>query len=142
MVRGTVSRSLRQAIAVRATDLCEFCRSREDYAVDHFSAEHIIPKSREGATDLDNLALSCQTCNNHKYNKLEGLDPETDAFAPLFHPRQQQWNKHFTWSEDTTHIIGLTPTGRATVRTLDMNRESLINLRRILHRDGKHPPLN
>ena len=91
---------------------------------------------------MDNLALSCQTCNNHKYNKLEGLDPETDVFVPLFHPRQQQWNEHFAWSEDTTWIIGQTPTGRATVRTLNLNRDSLINLRRMLHRDDKHPPLD
>ena len=48
--------------------------------------------------------------------------------------------RSFAWSEDTTRIIGRTPTGRATVRTLEMNRESLINMCQVLHRDGKHPP--
>ena len=142
MARRTVPRRLKQAVAERARNQCEYCRSREDHAVDPFSAEHIYPKSRGGAADLDNLALSCQTCNNHKYNKLESIDPETGVPALLFHPRQQQWRDHFAWSEDTTRIIGQTPTGRATVHTLDMNRESLLNLRRMLHRDGKHPPLD
>jgi hypothetical protein len=142
MGRGAVPRRLKQAVAERAHHRCEFCRSRQDYAVDPFSAEHIIPKSRDGATDLDNLALSCQTCNNHKYNKVEGIDPETGLLAPLFHPRQQRWSEHFAWSEDTTLIIGRTPTGRATVHTLDVNRESLINLRLMLHRNGQHPSLD
>jgi hypothetical protein len=141
MAKSNVPRRLKQIVAERAQSQCEYCRSREDYAVDPFSAEHIVPKSRGGATDLNNLALSCQTCNNHKYNKTEGLDPETGLLAPLFHPRQQKWSDYFTWSEDTTAIIGRTQIGRTTVYLLDMNRESLINLRRMLHRDGQHPPL-
>src|SRR5579871_6230872 len=140
MAKSNVPRKLKHLVAERARYQCEYCRSREDYAVDPFSAEHILPKSRGGTTDFDNLALSCQTCNNHKYNKTEGIDPKTGLLASLFHPRQQKWSDHFSWSEDTTAIIGRTQTGRATVHTLDMNRESLINLRRMLHRDGHHPP--
>jgi len=37
-------------------------------------------------------------------------------------------------------IIGLTPSGRATVEALDLNRSSLINLRRVLRASGEHPP--
>ena len=142
MAKSTVPRPLKRAVVERARRQCEYCRSREDYAVDPFSAEHIIPQSRGGGTDLDNLALSCQTCNNHKYNKVEGIDPQTGNLAPLFHPRQQRWSDHFAWSEDATLIVGQTPTGRATIYILDMNRESLINLRQMLHRDGKHPTHN
>jgi hypothetical protein len=91
-------------------------------------------------TDVDNLALSCQTCNNHKYNKTEGFDLKTGHIAPLFHPRRQVWREHFAWSKDATQIIGLTPTGRVTALMLDVNRESLVNLRGALHKMGKHPP--
>lgn len=63
---------------------------------------------------LDNLALSCQHCNNHKYNKTVGRDPVTTGAVPLFHPREQRWQNHFEWNSDYTLIIGLTPTGRAT----------------------------
>ena len=37
-------------------------------------------------------------------------------------------------------IIGLTPTGRAMVETLRLNREGLVNLRRLLYAAQKHPP--
>ena len=84
MAKSNVPRRLKQSVLERARNQCEYCRSRADYAVDPFSAEHIVPKSRGGTTTLDNLALSCQTCNNHKYNKTEARDPETSILAPLF----------------------------------------------------------
>ncbi|HYO49295.1 MAG TPA: HNH endonuclease, partial [Chloroflexia bacterium] len=103
------------------------------------SVEHILPKSKGGRTVLDNLALSCQGCNNHKYNKTESTDPLTGKSTPLYHPRRDRWHQHFTWGEEYTLIIGLTPTGRATVETLQLNREGVVNLRRLLHSVGKHP---
>ncbi len=42
--------------------------------------------------------------------------------------------------EKYTTIIGLTPIGRATVVTLQLNRSALINLRRVLYAVGEHPP--
>jgi len=46
---------------------------------------------------------------------------------------------HFAWSEDATRIIGLTPTGRATVEALQINRPQMVHLRRLWLRMGKHP---
>ncbi len=37
-------------------------------------------------------------------------------------------------------IIGVTPIGRTTVATLHLNREGVVNLRRLLVVTGKHPP--
>jgi hypothetical protein len=37
-------------------------------------------------------------------------------------------------------ILSHTATGRATVEALLMNRPELVNLRRILHLSGEHPP--
>ena len=102
--------------------------------------EHIIPKSQGGKTTLENLALACQGCNNHKYNKTEGADPINGQVAPLYHPRKHRWNKHFAWNDDFTLIIGLTPIGRATVESLQLNREGLVNLRKVLYAMGEHPP--
>ena len=89
--------------------------------------------------DRDNLACSCQGCNNHKGIRTQGRDPETDAIAPLFHPRQHLRREHFAWSEDYTLLIGLTPIGRATIAVLRLNREGLINLRKLLIATGQHP---
>jgi len=105
-----------------------------------FSVEHVEPLRRGGATTLDNLALACQGCNNHKYTKTDGRDPVSGECVPLYHPRQQRWRDHFAWNDNFTLIIGLTPTGRATVETLRLNREGIVNLRRILYAMGEHPP--
>lgn len=124
----------------RARSRCEYCRSQERFATQSFSVEHIIPTQAGGDGEPENLALACQGCNNHKYIKTHALDPVTGELVRLFHPRQQAWLDHFIWSYDFTWIIGLTPTGRATVEALRLNREGLVNLRRALFAVGEHPP--
>jgi hypothetical protein len=57
----------------------------------------------------------------------------------LFNPRRQLWKQHFSWSEDFLQIIGRTPTGRATVEALHLNRPELVNLRRALLLIDEHP---
>jgi len=130
----------RAIIAQRAGGCCEYCRSQARFAIDPFSIEHIIPSSRGGSHQLDNLALACQGCNNHKYNKIEAGDPVSGEVIPLYHPRNERWEEHFAWNNDFTLIIGLTPTGRATAELLQLNREGLVNLRRVLFAMGEHPP--
>ena len=120
--------------------MCEYCRSQAKYAIDPLVIDHIQPVSRGGQTQADNLALSCQTCNNYKYNFTEAIDPATGQLAPLFHPRLQEWNQHFTWNEDTTQMLGITAIGRATVARLQTNREGVINMRRVLAIMDEHPP--
>lgn len=89
---------------------------------------------------LQNLAYSCNGCNGHKYNKSTARDPIDGTNAPLFHPRKQDWMDHFSWNEEGLSVIGMTPTGRATVEALKLNRPELINLRMLLLLVGEHPP--
>lgn len=140
MPETSVTTEQRQVVAERAQGCCEYCWSQAHYATQSFSVEHIIPRSKGGATILDNLALSCQGCNNHKYNKTEGVDPANQAFVPLYHPRLDSWRDHFVWSDDYLFILGITSIGRATVATLHLNRDGIVNLRRILYQVGEHPP--
>ncbi|MGH9842788.1 MAG: HNH endonuclease [Blastocatellia bacterium] len=123
----------------RAKGRCEYCHTPDDVVPGSFEIEHIIPRSKGGKTILRNLALSCPACNSHKFNKLEGIDPLRQKTARLFNPRRQRWADHFTWSNDFTRIIGLTPIGRATVETLQMNDGKMINLRRLLVLGELHP---
>jgi hypothetical protein len=140
MPESRVTPQQKRVVAERARGCCEYCRSQARFALQPFSVEHIIPRSQGGQTTLDNLALACQGCNNHKYTKTEGPDPVSGDNVSLYHPRQQRWRDHFAWNDDFTLIIGLTPTGRATVETLRLNREGLVNLRWILYAMGEHPP--
>lgn len=132
---------VRQLVVDRARGCCEYCRSQSRFAMQSFSVEHIIPLSKGGSSKADNLALACQGCNNYKYNKTESYDSITLQKARLYHPRQHYWADHFVWNEDYSLIIGLTPTGRATVETLHLNREGLVNLRKVLYQMGEHPPI-
>ena len=140
MPRAYISVYTRRVIIARAHGRCEYCKNRADFATETFPVDHVVSISRGGTNELENLALACSRCNGHKYNKQTATDPITRETVPLFSPRQQQWHEHFCWSEDYAHIIGLTPTGRATVQTLQMNHVNSVNIRKILYLSGKHPP--
>jgi hypothetical protein len=101
--------------------------------------DHIIPVARGGATILSNLALACSGCNRGKHYKSEGFDPVSGQMAPLYNPRQDIWSDHFMWREDYKHILGLTPTGRVTINILRLNREGVVNMRRMLLLLGLYP---
>ncbi|MCW5850461.1 MAG: HNH endonuclease [Anaerolineae bacterium] len=142
MAKDRITKRQRQAVAKRARDCCEYCRSQERYSPDTFSIEHIIPRQLGGPNTLENLALACQGCNSYKAAKITGYDPMTNKQAPIFHPRLQRWQDHFMWDEDFTQVIGVTSIGRATVRELHLNRPGLVNLRRVLVKLGEHPPVD
>ena len=135
-----VSGRTRRAVAERARFRCEYCRSPESVSLQSFAVEHITPASRRGGSSLENLAYSCQGCNNHKYTRTQGRDPASDEVAALFHPRQDVWSEHFAWSADSLILVGLTPTGRATIEALRLNRAPVVNLRTMLRAFGMHPP--
>ena len=122
--------TLRRDVEQRAKGRCKYCQSPAKYSTQTFSLEHIIPRSQGGDTSLDNLALACQGCNNHKYNQTRSDDPVTHQLVDLLHPRKQRWQDHFTWDEGFDRIIGLTAAGRVIVEALQLNGPALVNLRR------------
>lgn len=111
-----------------------------DYAPTSFTIDHIVPESLNGLTELKNLAYACGTCNRNKYDKISYLDEITKTEVKLYHPRKNKWFHHFRWNKDETTLIGLTPTGRATINLLQINRASNINQRSLLLLVGLHPP--
>lgn len=135
-----ISRRLRAEIERRAEHRCEYCLSPLAFATESFAVEHIVPAIRGGLTASENLALSCSGCNSHKYDKIEAPDPESRSLVLLYHPRQHLWRDHFAWDEEYTHLLGITPTGRATILALHMNRPGVVNLRWALFLLGLHPP--
>jgi 5-methylcytosine-specific restriction endonuclease McrA len=140
MSQTYIPMALERLVRERANGQCEYCRCLTGFHSDPFAIEHIVPEVRGGFTDEANLALSCLGCNSFKGAFQTGTDPVTNQEIPLFHPRLQKWTEHFRWSDDTTHIVGITATGRATVIKLRLNRSGLVNLRAALHRFGVHPP--
>jgi hypothetical protein len=135
-----VNEQERRSIADRAGRRCEYCRCPADFSSDDFSVEHIIPRARRGTDDTTNLAWACQGCNSRKFTAMRAPDPVTGRRVALYHPRQQRWTDHFAWSDDTLNMIGRTPTGRATIARLHLNRSNVVNLRRALTAIAEHPP--
>jgi hypothetical protein len=107
----------------------------DPYAVFHI--EHIIAKQHGGDDDLGNLAWACSRCNHRKGTNLSSRDSETGMTVELFNPRRHVWTVHFALRG--ARILGLSATGRATVRLLDMNNSRRIRLRRELIRQGEYP---
>ena len=140
MTGAYVSKALREQIAVEASHRCGYCLTPQDHTAMPMTIEHIIPRALGGPTTQDNLWLACPLCNGHKAAQTHGIDPVTGQRVPLFNPRKQAWREHFTWSHDGTHIVGVSACGRATVETLQLNNEYLVNARRRWVMVGWHPP--
>lgn len=126
----------------RAGNLCEYCHLPQEAFRRAFHIEHIVAKQHGGKTQLDNLALACWYCNLKKGPNLTGIDPDSGAVVPLFHPRGGRWTDHFGLSVTLDNIPGidvngLTSAGRATVRVLGMNEQIRRILRYELWREGR-----
>lgn len=114
-------------VATRAGQRCEYCRMHQSLQGATFHIEHIMPSSRRGSDDPDNLALARPTCNLHKSDQSQAADPDSGTITLLFNPRMARWNEHFRW--DGYRVIGLTPIGRATVAALDLNHPRRLLIR-------------
>jgi 5-methylcytosine-specific restriction endonuclease McrA len=102
--------------------------------------DHIVPTVEGGSNERDNLAAACYRCNEFKQARTHAPDPASGELVPLFHPRRQRWNEHFAWANGGTHVVGLTPTGRATVIALRLNNELLVEARLLWIAWEWHPP--
>jgi HNH endonuclease len=132
--------SLRKAVCERATDCCEYCQMQAVLSHDPFSAEHIIPVSKGGQDDLENLAWSCLGCNLYKSTTTHSYDLLSGDLVPIYNPRIEKWSDNFQWSENFTILVGKTPIGRVAIIKLKLNRLGLVNLRKIFVAAEKHPP--
>ncbi len=120
--------ALRLFVRNRAHHTCEYCQlAASDAPFLAFHVDHIIARQHGGTDDPDNLALACLWCNLYKGPNLTGIDPESNQITSLFHPRRENWYTHFVLQG--VYIIGKTPTGRATVRVLNVNATEQVELR-------------
>jgi hypothetical protein len=119
--RGTPEAELRRRVERRAGGRCEYCHAPQDAAGYRFHVEHIRPKARAGGNGIRNRALACAWCNLAKGDRVTATDPVNGAEVPLFNPRADSWEDHFSWQDGCRVLVGLTPSGRAAVAALDMN---------------------
>ncbi len=138
--RRSLPAHVQNFVRVRANGLCEYCHTSEKWQYVRFTIDHIVPLAEGGTDDNENLALACFHGNRRKSNLLSGIDPESGLRCALFDPRRNEWAEHFVWSRSGTALIGLTPTGRATVSQFQLNHSRIVNIRLADVAVGRHPP--
>lgn len=141
MARHTIPADVDRRVRELARNRCGYCLSPQNLVMARLEIEHIRPLAAGGSDDDDNLWLACPICNSHKSRKTEATDPLTGAVVALFNPRMQSWWDHFAWAEDGIRIIGMTPTGRATVVALHLSDDpDALIVRSYWVSAGWHPP--
>ena len=142
MSRSYIPKALRAKVGARARYRCGYCLSQEAVVGMPMELDHLIPEALGGRTVEGNLWLACSLCNDAKGCRIAALDPVSGEVVRLFNPRDQVWSDHFRWSEAGDHILCSTPTGRATVLALNLNRPTLVQARQAWVAVGWHPPAN
>lgn len=130
--------SLRREVVQRAEGRCEYCGLAQAGQEAAFHVDHITPLTAGGATELANLALACVSCSLRKGARQRALDPLSGELAELFHPQRDAWTRHFRW--EGCRVFGVTPTGRATVAALRLNRPLALAIREEEGLRFRHPP--
>jgi hypothetical protein len=133
-----VPANLRRRVIKRAANCCEYCGLAQTGQEATFHVDHVVPMVAGGQSTLENLALACVSCSLRKSDRLVWVDPRTGEEAVLFDPRRDVWRAHFRW--DGALVVGITPTGRATVMALHMNRPLVLAIREEETQRGRHPP--
>jgi hypothetical protein len=129
--------SVRREVIRRAHRRCEYCLLHADYATFVHEIDHVLPRKHGGGDSADNLAYACAQCNRYKGSDFAAVDPETGEIVSLFNPRTELWAEHFRLDEFV--IEAITPTGRATMRLLQLNQIDRLLLRQELYALGRYP---
>ncbi len=73
MSKSYISRELRERVAVAAQRRCGYCLSSEEIVGSTMEIDHLVPESRGGPTEEENLWLACPICNGFKSDRFPQL---------------------------------------------------------------------
>lgn len=125
-----ISNELRQRVAKRAANRCEYCGLPEFDSLIRFHIEHIISIKHGGSNNLENLAYSCPDCNFYKGTNIGTYLTGGKHFTRFFDPRHDKWSDHFELVEGVTNAK--TEIEAVTIRILQMNKPDRIETRKML----------
>ena len=131
-----ISAELRQTVAERAKQLCEYCLIAEADTFYGCEVDHIISVKHGGTSDADNLAYACVLYNRAKGSDVGSIS-RAGEFIRFFNPRTDRWAEHFRL--DGPMIQPLTPIGEVTTRILGFNDTERLHEREEMIRFGIYP---
>ncbi len=132
--------NFRQWIFTRAEHRCEYCQTARRLIGMPLVIDHILPRTKGGTDEQDNLCAACYRCNEFKGDRTFGHDPIANELIQLYNPRTDKWHEHFRWENGGVYIVGQTSMGRATVLALRLNNEYVVESRALWSLQGWHPP--
>ena len=135
-----VSPKIQDKIRIQAQNCCGYCLLPQKLNPTLLEIEHIIPTAKGGTDNEENLWLACRECNSHKSIKTRELDEKSKRRVKIFNPRTQNWKRHFKFSRNKTKITGKIACGRATVKALKLNNETLVSVRKLWVEYDLFPP--
>ena len=131
-----ISAELRQTVANRAKQLCEYCLIAEADTFYGSEVDHIISLKHGGSSESENLAYACALCNRAKGSDV-GSVSTSGEFTRFFNPRTDRWAEHFRLEQET--ISPLTQIGEVTARIFGFNDSTRLHEREEMIRLGKYP---
>jgi hypothetical protein len=132
-----VSEVLRQQVITRAKNLCEYCLIDIDDTFFGGEVDHIVSVKHGGATEVENLAYTCQPCNRNKGSDLGSVYWPSGQLVRFFHPRTDRCADHFALHG--ARIQPLTAIGEVTSRIFGFNSEERLEERQGLIEQGRYP---
>ena len=136
-MRRSIPKLLQKQIREKARLHCEYCLAYEPFSFSKFQFDHIISLKHGGATNSDNLCLSCIFCNQNKGSDIGTILLPSEKFIRFFNPRKDNWNEHFEITE--TFIHSRSAIGEATIKILDFNHIYRLLERMALLESGLFP---
>lgn len=128
---------LRESVAERAHNCCEYCLIPERFSFFKFHLDHIIGLKHGGETTLENLANSCSVCNENKGSDIATYVGNPEYIVRFFNPRKEKWAEHFKLDK-SGEIIPLTDIGKATEKIFRFNHpDSIIERRELIEKGWK-----
>lgn len=131
-----ISAELRQTVADRAKQLCEYCLIAEADTFYGCEVDHIISLKHGGTTAPDNLAYACALCNRAKGSDI-GSIVTSGEFTRFFNPRTDRWSEHFRLEGAT--IQPLIRIGEVTARIFGFNESARLHEREEMIRFETYP---
>tara|TARA_X000000950_G_scaffold162140_1_gene198213 strand:- start:13226 stop:13768 length:543 start_codon:yes stop_codon:yes gene_type:complete len=104
----------RTNVYLRDLFTCQYCGCRHD--TQELTLDHVVPRSKGGHLNWENVVAACQTCNIDKGNKLYPL-PNNTPYVPDYWDlvnqakklpitiRQESWKKFLQWPEKLVKIV-------------------------------------
>ena len=89
-----ISDKLHQKIVEQSKNRCGYCLGEQRYILAPLEIDHLLPTSKGGTDDEENLWLACPLCNVYKGKQTHKIDLLTHRKVPIFNPRKQHWKRH------------------------------------------------